>query len=128
MSIKTITAWVDGAVQSIEVDDKQYAVPTPVLPKITLLGGENYWNEYYDEQGTKIGYYQTVASIADGAVTTRSKVDLQPSPEQLAVFREKDITFTAINEDGVVTVYAVGVRPEQDYTIQCTITEVAING
>ena len=57
-----------------------------------------------------------------------SKIDLQPSPEQLAIFYTKDVSFTVVNEDGVVIVYAIGMRPEQDYTIQCTITEVAIDG
>ena len=128
MSVQVLAAWIDGAIQSIEVDNEQYVMPTPVLPQITLMGGASYWNEYYDENGVHIGYCQTVSEIANGSVTTNSKIDLQPSPEQLAAFHEKDIAFTVINEDGVVTVYAVGVRPEQDYVIQCTITEVAING
>lgn len=70
-----------------------------------------------------VGRYSQVVTI-DG-VTKYSKVDLQPSVEQLAVFYEKDIAFTTENVDGVVTVYVVGDKPTNDYTIQATVTEVA---
>ena len=123
-----ITAWVNNSVQSIEVLYESYTTPVPFLPSITLFGGSQYWHEHYDENNNLIGYYQEVTELANGAITIRSKIDLQPSPEQLSIFHEKDVTFTVVNEDGVATAYAIGVRPEQDYTIQCTITEVAING
>jgi hypothetical protein len=57
-------------------------------------------------------------------VTENSQVDLTPSVEQLVVFYEKDLAFVTENEDGVVTVYAIGQKPTNDYTIQVTITEV----
>ena len=60
-----------------------------------------------------------------GGVTENSQVDLTPSVEQLAIFYEKDITFVTENEDGVVTVYVIGQKPVNDYTIQVTITEVS---
>ena len=59
-------------------------------------------------------------------VTEYSKVDITPSAEQLAVFYEKDLCFVTENEDGVVTVYVIGQKPENDYTIQATITEVSV--
>lgn len=59
-------------------------------------------------------------------VTEFSQVDLTPSVEQLAIFYEKDLTFVTENEDGVVTVYAIGQKPTNDYTIQVTITEVEV--
>lgn len=57
-------------------------------------------------------------------VTKYSKVDLQPSVEQLAIFHDKDLALVTENEDGVVTVYAIGDKPTNDYTIQATVTEV----
>lgn len=57
-------------------------------------------------------------------VTENSQVDLTPSVEQLAIFHNKDLAFVTENEDGIVTVYAIGQKPENDYTIQVTITEV----
>lgn len=58
-------------------------------------------------------------------VTEYSQVDLTPSMEQLAAFYYKDLSLVAVNEEGVVTVYAFGQRLQNDYTIQVTITEVA---
>ena len=66
--------------------------------------------------------FSQVVSI-DG-VTENSQVDLTPDVEQLVVFYEKDLTFVTENDGGVVTVYAIGQKPENDYTIQVTITEV----
>lgn len=68
-------------------------------------------------------YYQPV-TVKNAVVTPNSKVDLQPSPEQLAIFHKKDLTFTAINAGGNVRVCVVGQKPTHEYTIQVTITEV----
>lgn len=68
--------------------------------------------------------YSQIVTI-DG-ITEYSKVDLLPSPEQLAVFHNKDVAFVTENEDGVVTVYAIGDKPTLDYTIQAQITEVSV--
>jgi hypothetical protein len=57
-------------------------------------------------------------------VTKYSKVDLLPSVEQLAIFHNKDVAFVTENENGVVTVYAIGEKPIIDYTMQVSITEV----
>ena len=67
--------------------------------------------------------YSQVVEIA--GVTENSQVDLTPSVEQLAVFYEKDLAFVTENEGGIVTVYAIGQKPVNDYIIQVTITEVA---
>ena len=66
--------------------------------------------------------HSQVVSI-DG-VTENSQVDLTPTEDQLIIWREKELAFTTKNVDGVVTVYAIGQKPENDYTIQVTITEV----
>lgn len=59
-------------------------------------------------------------------VTENSQVDLTPSVDQLLVFHEKDLTFVTENDGGIVTVYAIGQKPKNDYTIQVTITEVQL--
>lgn len=56
--------------------------------------------------------------------TPNSQIDLTPSVEQLAAFHDKDLAMVAENEDGVITVYAIGQKPTNDYMIQVTITEV----
>ena len=69
-------------------------------------------------------FYSQEVSI-DG-VTECSQVDLTPDAKQLATFHKKDIAFVAENENGVVTVYAIGQKPTRDYTMQVTITEVGV--
>lgn len=71
--------------------------------------------------GTESPYSQVV-NVA--GVTKNSQVDLTPSVEQLSIFYNKDLAFVTENENGVVTVYAIGQKPQNDYTIQVTITEV----
>lgn len=87
----------------------------PIHTTITLLASD--WVGEEDP-------YSQIVSIE--GVTEHSKVDLQPSVEQLAIFHDKDLAFVTENEDGVVTVYAIGDRPSRDYTMQATITEVDV--
>lgn len=68
--------------------------------------------------------YSQIVTI--NGVTPNSQVDLTPSVEQLRIFYDKSLAFVAENEDGVVTVYAIGQKPENDYTMQVTITEVVV--
>lgn len=70
------------------------------------------------------GPYSQVVQIE--GVTECSQVDLTPSVEQLSVFYHKDLAFVTENDGGVVTVYAIGQKPMNDYTIQVTITEVNV--
>ncbi len=68
-------------------------------------------------------YYQVV-TVQNAIITPNSKVDLQPDATQLTIFHDKDLAFVAENEDGVVRVYCVGQVPQNEYDLQCTITEV----
>ena len=64
--------------------------------------------------------------VTINGVKEYSKVDLLPSAEQLAIFHNKDLAFVTENEDGVVTVYAIGDKPTMDYTMQVQIAEVKL--
>lgn len=66
--------------------------------------------------------YSQVVEI-DG-VTENSQVNLTPSVEQLSIFYDKDLTFITENDGGVVTVYVIGQKPQNNYTIQADIVEV----
>lgn len=85
------------------------------LGEVTLLASA--WN------GENSPYSQVVH--IDG-VTENSQVDLTPDVQQLAIFHNKDLAFVTENYGGVVTVYAIGQKPVNDYTIQVTITEVDV--
>ena len=93
-----------------------FVLPTPV--SVTLYADK--WVQDTDNR-----WYQEV-TVTNGIITPRSKVDLQPNSEQLSIFHEKDLAFVTENEDGVVSVFCVGQVPTNDYTIQATVTEVAI--
>lgn len=64
------------------------------------------------------------SQVVEVDVTENSQVDITPTVDQLVIFYEKDLAFVTENEGGVVTVYAIGQKPENDYTFQVTITEV----
>lgn len=102
---------------TISIPQKEPVLIGGSLPKIgevTLLasawvGEDNLYHQVVEIEG----------------VTENSQVDLTPDVQQLAIFYNKDLAFVTENEDGVVTVYAIGQKPTNDYTIQVTITEVA---
>ena len=83
------------------------------LAEVTLYAGQ--W------KGAASPYAQVVA--VEG-VSINSMVNLQPSAQQLEAFHDKDLAFVTENEEGVVTVYAIGEKPMEDYTFQATILEV----
>lgn len=68
--------------------------------------------------------YRQVVEIE--GVTENSQVDLTPNVQQLAIFYEKDLSFVTENDGGIVTVYVIGQKPDNDYTMQVTITEVVV--
>ena len=74
-------------------------------------------------EGSESPYSQVVA-IDD--ITPYSQVDITPDVEQLSEFHNKDIAFVTENEDGIVTVFAIGDKPRNDYIMQVTITEVRV--
>lgn len=79
------------------------------LPASAWTGSDKLWSQV----------------VAIEGATEYSKVDLTPSAEQLTIFYEKDIAFTTENEDGVITVFAIGDKPSNNYTIQAIVTEVS---
>ena len=70
--------------------------------------------------------YSQVVTVA--GATANSKIDIYPTPEQLVELQSAGIALVAVNEDGVVTVYALNNKPTSDYNIQVTLTEVNIGG
>jgi hypothetical protein len=58
------------------------------------------------------------------SVSVRSQVNLQLSKEQIEKISVSGFALTAENTDGEVTVYAIGNKPTESYTIQATVMEV----
>jgi hypothetical protein len=120
-----------------EFSDLPYmSVDSFILPKqisVTLYGSKDMdnsdkpqWEDHIDQSG-KLIYKQSV-KIKNATITANSKIDLQPSPNDLTIFHKKDLTFVTENDNGDVTVYCIGQKPENTYTIPVTITEVICNG
>lgn len=136
--------------ESIDVEinapDRAKPVDVEINGEIYDVGGltpeeiekavEEYLNKNPIASPAKIGYITLLSSEWEGSgnlykqivdiegVTANSQVDLTPDVQQLAIFYEKDLTFVAENEDGIITVYVIGQKPANDYTMQVTITEV----
>jgi hypothetical protein len=68
--------------------------------------------------------YSQVVALEDISVNTR--VDIYLSVDQIQQLQDADksISFTAENEDGVVTIFAVGSKPEFDLEFQVVLMEV----
>lgn len=61
-------------------------------------------------------------------VTVSSKLDVQLSEEQITHFKNNIIAFQAVNNTGIITLYAYGSMPDIDMEIQATISEVMGEG
>ena len=129
MSSKIIKAWINGAVQEIAIQDMVSPELTPSIDKRL----ENLENSvprisevtlYANKWAGSASPYSQVVEIE--GVTEYSQVDLKPDMEQLDIFHDKDVSFVAENEDGIITVYLIGKKPENDYTMQVSITEVNV--
>lgn len=103
--LKTLT--VNGVTYSV-------TTPTPVT-SVTLLASA------WEGDGN---LYSQVVTVP--GVTEKSQVNLTPTVEQLTIFYEKDLTFVSENNGGVVTIYVIGQKPQNDYTIPANIVEVVV--
>ena len=107
-----------GILKTLTVNGVQYSV-TPIVPadSVTLLASA--W----------VGEGDMCSQVVEvPGVTAHTKVDLQPTAEQLAEFHYKVLAFVAENDNGVITVYSIGDKPTGDHTIQITKTEVEGTG
>lgn len=65
-------------------------------------------------------------AVTMSGITANSKIDLLPSPEQLNELLLAEISLTAANSDGAITVFALGAAPSTDLVLQAMITEVIV--
>ena len=123
----------DGNVRRIaNIDDcGGGSVAASVYAHVNILGGAKNWKpeEVFDANNNAIGYrYGQIVNVNNAVITPNSMVNLQLTSEQVIIFQNKTLAFYAENDEGVVTIYCIGQIPENDYTIQATVTEVVIDG
>lgn len=115
LKIKKNGSWVEvwGALGN--GSENGSAVNAPKLTTITLLS--DLWI------GDISPYYQ---SVSISGVNVNSKLDLQPTPEQLSALQDAEISLMAVNDQGSVKVYSLNDKPESDMTMQVLITDVEV--
>ena len=119
------TTRVNNETDRIENEKERNRKVDEALAKIYDIGVTTRISEitlFADKWEGEDAPYSQVVNI-DG-ITLRTKVDLLPDVELLAIFHDKDIAFVTENEDGIVTVYAIGDKPTQDYTMDVALKEV----
>ena len=114
LKIKKNGEWVE-VWGSTSVGTPSEGAPAPKLTTVTMLASE--WN------GSNDLYSQVVSC---NGVNVNSKLDLQPTPNQVIELQNEEISLMATNTNGVVTVYAIGNKPSTDYTMSVLITEVNV--
>ena len=111
LKIKKNGSWVEVWGATI---DSSISASVPKITSITLHAA--LW------AGTSQPYSQ---SVVISTATTNSKVDLQPTAQQIVDLQDAEISLMVQNNsDGTFTAYAIGNKPTQDYTVQALITEV----
>ena len=118
MATKIIKAWINGSAQDIEVEDVLYDLEQDFSPVATVTSVNLLASNW---QGSSAPYSQVVTI---NGVTPNTKVDLTPTAAQTAELQDDDIAFIAENDYGIVTVWSINCKPEKDYDIQATLTEV----
>lgn len=104
-----IKVWINTAEEGTGV--------TPVLPRLSTIHlAADSWS------GSAEPYSQPV-TIA--TATTASKVDLQPTAQQIVSLQNEEISLMIENNGGIFTCYALGHKPTVDYTMQVLVQEVA---
>lgn len=83
---------------------------------------------YADRWEQVVGKEMWYQEVEIDGVTPRSKVDLQLNAEQIAAFYEKDLALVTENNNGRITVYSIGRKPENTWVIQATVSEVVVDG
>ena len=104
-----------SVMRTLTLNGVTYRVESAIPTTTTITLKEDGW------LGDASPYAQGVPL---GDVTSRTKVDLQPTVDQLHMLHSRPVGFCAVNDNGVVTVYAVGNKPTDDFTFQVTLTEV----
>jgi hypothetical protein len=107
-------ATIEGSISMAKTEEVVKLANAAKIGKVTLSAAA--WVSENDKRHSQI--------VEVEGVTNKSQVDLTPDVQQLEVFYEKDVTFVTKNLEGEVTVFALGQKPLNDYTVQVTLTDV----
>lgn len=100
-------------------------VLTEAKPRVITVELANTWNLDAD------GKYSQAITLDN--ITKYSRLDLQPSADMLAEFKQLGLVFVTENKgeiennSGTIIVHSVGNMPSESYTMQATIVETECN-
>lgn len=97
------TEYVDDVVSALKPK-----CATVTIPSANWTGDVNPWSQVVTVNG----------------VTSNSKVDPQPTALQIVALQDAEITLMLQNDAGVITAWAIGNKPTEDYAMDVLITEV----
>jgi hypothetical protein len=104
-----IKVWINTAEEGTGI--------VPVLPRVSTISlAASAWTGNSE-------LYSQVVSV--NTVTSATKIDLQPTAQQIVNLQNEEISLMIENNGGIVTCYAVGNKPTADYTIQVLLQEVS---
>ena len=66
--------------------------------------------------------YSQVVEV--NGVSTNSRVDLYFKEDQIEAMAKKNLALVAVNDSGVITVFAYGSKPTEDITLDAVVLEV----
>ena len=104
-----IKIWINTAEEGTGIVPLLPRLATVTLPASGWTGSDNLYSQVVTVSG----------------ITTNSKIDLQPTAQQIVDLQDQEIAITAANNGGTVTFYAIGRKPTSSYTMQVLLTEVA---
>lgn len=110
--------------------DLEYISPDSfILPKpisVTLYADK--WEQVIDIDGADVvDTYSQVVTVENATITPNSKVDLQPNADRLCKLYDWGVALTTENNEGTITVYAVGDKPSESFSMQATVTEILLD-
>ena len=102
------TQYVNDYVNAL-IDALRPKSATAYMPSSNWVGSANLYSQI----------------VVINGVTANSKIDLQPTAAQIMSLNNAGTAMVAENNNGTITIYAIGNKPNSDYTMQVLLTEVA---
>ena len=105
-----IKVWINTAEEATDTMQNQNRLVTISLPSAGWTGNTNPWKQTVNISG----------------ITKSSKIDLNPTAQQIVALQNEEITLMISNENGVAVAYAIGGIPTTDMQMQVIISEVVV--
>lgn len=107
---ENVLVWINTAEEWSGTMIAQDRLVTVSMPASGWAGSTNPWSQ----------------TLTISGITTSSKLDLNPTAQQIVALQNEEITLMISNEDGVAVAYAIGGIPSTDMHMQVIISEVVV--